>query len=207
MDINKDTVFRRMSGRKQGIIHEQRMRRYAIFLPLLEKDNDIHLLYEVRAKHMKRQPGEVCFPGGMVDNTDKTPAAAAVRELCEEIGIQEEQAVLAGSLDKVISPFNQIIYPYVGFIDQDASYSPNEEEVGGIFTVPLSHFLKQEPFCYDVQLKIEPPASFPFEDIPNGKRYTWNAGTHPEYFYYYNDHVIWGLTAKITKHFLEELVQ
>ncbi|RSL31608.1 CoA pyrophosphatase [Salibacterium salarium] len=199
--------MKQFENRKQGIINEHSMRRYAIFLPLIEIENDIHLLFEVRAKHMKRQPGEVCFPGGMVDITDESPADAAVRELSEEIGIHEEEASLIGSLDKIISPFNQIIFPYVGYIDKTATYSPNEAEVAEIFTVPLSFFLTNQPVQHDIHLKVEAAESFPYESIPNGKSYKWNAATLPEYFYFYGDYVIWGLTAKITKHFIEEAIK
>ncbi|MDQ0299800.1 8-oxo-dGTP pyrophosphatase MutT (NUDIX family) [Salibacterium salarium] len=200
-------IVKQFENRKQGIINENAMRHYAIFLPLLELENDIHLLFEVRAKHMKRQPGEVCFPGGMVDSSDSTPADAAVRELCEEIGIQKNHATIIGSLDKIISPFKQIIFPYVGYIEENAAYSPNEAEVEELFTVPLSYFLDNEPIQHNIHLKMEAPDSFPYDRIPNGKNYKWNTITLPEHFYYYEDYVIWGLTAQITKHFIEEAIK
>ncbi|SFP17063.1 NUDIX hydrolase [Salibacterium halotolerans] len=202
--MNKNDITRQLSGRRQGIIDEHQMRHYAVFVPLIEKEGDLHVLFEVRAKHMKRQPGEICFPGGMVDRSDRNPAEAAVRELCEETGIHQNEAAITGSLDKIISPFRQIIFPYAGFLDLASSFHPNEEEVDKLFTVPLSFFIDNEPDRHLIHLKVEPESGFPFESIPNGKGYTWSAGTHPEYFYYYGSYVIWGLTARIMKHFVDE---
>ncbi|MFB4164834.1 CoA pyrophosphatase [Alteribacillus sp. JSM 102045] len=205
MSVDKQKVFKSFSNRQQGIIDENLMRRYAVLIPLIELDDELHMLFEVRAKHMNRQPGEICFPGGMVDSSDPSPADAAVRELCEEVGVEKEYVTLTGNLDRMISPFNQIIYPYVGFIEDTAPMTPNQEEVDELFTVPVSFFLNTSPERHDVYLKVEPASSFPFKYIPGGENYPWRKGVIPEYFYFYNQYVIWGLTARIIKHFIEEL--
>lgn len=204
--IRKDVLVERFQHRKDGIIDEQYMNKYAIFLPIIDKKEEgLHLLFEVRAKHMKRQPGEICFPGGKIDPSDPSPAHAAVRELCEEIGVKKEDTTLVGHLDKFVSPFHQIIYPYVGLLDENASLYPNRDEVEEIFTVPLSYFVETKPKRYDVHLKVEPENNFPYEWIPHGKNYPWRQTAMPEYFYFYQDYVIWGLTARIIRHFVEEL--
>ncbi|GAE44688.1 hypothetical nudix hydrolase YeaB [Mesobacillus boroniphilus JCM 21738] len=38
--------------------------KFAVLLPLVEVNGDVHILFEVRSLKMRRQPGEVCFPGG-----------------------------------------------------------------------------------------------------------------------------------------------
>ena len=40
---------------------------FSVLVPFVEKDGRVHLLFEVRAKNMQSQPGEVCFPGGHVE--------------------------------------------------------------------------------------------------------------------------------------------
>ena len=42
-------------------------RSYAVLVPLVEREDGIHVLYEVRALTLRRQPGEVCFPGGHIE--------------------------------------------------------------------------------------------------------------------------------------------
>ena len=46
-------------------VPENRFRHYAVLVPLIRREDGIHVLYEVRARDLDRQPGEICFPGGM----------------------------------------------------------------------------------------------------------------------------------------------
>ena len=35
---------------------------FSVLVPVVRMRNGLHVLYEVRARHMTRQPGDVCFP-------------------------------------------------------------------------------------------------------------------------------------------------
>ena len=65
------------------------MKRAAVLIPLVKKDNSYSILFELRSKTMKRQPGEISFPGGIIENNE-SPKEACLRETFEEIGIKEE---------------------------------------------------------------------------------------------------------------------
>ncbi|NEU34154.1 CoA pyrophosphatase, partial [bacterium LRH843] len=58
---------------------------FAVLVPLVQKQDELHVLFEVRAHHLRRQPGEICFPGGKIEPNDSTPQDAAVRETTEEL--------------------------------------------------------------------------------------------------------------------------
>ena len=53
--------------------------KFAVLVPLVEANGELHLLYEVRAATLQRQPGEVCFPGGRIEEGE-TAVQCALRE-------------------------------------------------------------------------------------------------------------------------------
>ncbi|XP_032140407.1 peroxisomal coenzyme A diphosphatase NUDT7 isoform X2 [Sapajus apella] len=65
--------------------------KYSILLPLVAKEGNLHLLFTVRSDKLRRAPGEVCFPGGKQEPTDKDDVATALREAQEEVGLRPHQ--------------------------------------------------------------------------------------------------------------------
>lgn len=68
---------------------------YSVLVPLVEGEGGLSLLYEVRAGSLRRQPGEVCFPGGRLEGAE-SPEECALRETWEELGIPREKDPPAG---------------------------------------------------------------------------------------------------------------
>ncbi|XJZ25676.1 NUDIX hydrolase [Bacillota bacterium Lsc_1132] len=201
MDL--ETIFTRLTNRTPTILGIEQFSKYAVLLPLVKLENEVHVLFEVRSHMLRRQPGEVCYPGGRIDTQDLDEKDAAIRETIEELGLKREDIAQVSPLDYFISPFGMIIYPYVGVIQNFHRMNPNSAEVGEIFTVPLSFFLKTKPEIFRVQFKAEPEENFPYELIIGGQDYNWQARQLDEYFYTYENRVIWGLTARILAHFIE----
>ncbi|MDQ0273648.1 NUDIX hydrolase [Cytobacillus purgationiresistens] len=191
-----------LSNRKPIILGSEQFARFAVMLPLIEKEGQLHVLFEVRSLQLRRQPGEICFPGGRVDQCDESEKHAAIRETSEELGISENSIVPLSSLDYMISPFNTIIYPFVGVLKNSEKIVPNPTEVEEVFTVPLQYFLNKEPKIHFIDFKAEPGKDFPFNQIPGGENYKWQSRKVEEVFYYFDDKVIWGLTARILQHFI-----
>ena len=185
------------------ILGSEKFSKYAVMVPLIKKEDGIHVLLEVRSLELRRQPGEICFPGGRIDAQDIDEKDAAIRETVEELGINKEQILNIHPLDYMISPFGMIIYPFVGYIINPNRIVPNPSEVGEIFTVPLSFFIHNEPEIYNIEFRAEPEVNFPFDLIVGGENYNWRTRGIEEYFYRYQGKVIWGLTAKILSHFIE----
>lgn len=194
-----------LKHRKQGILGENQSFRSAVFMPLLELKGEPHVLFEKRAADLKVQPGEICFPGGAIDKKDASPAQAAIRETSEELRISSDDIELIAPLDIMVSPFNAIIYPFVGVIHNPQKISFNPSEVDEIFYVPLQHLIEQDPLKYVLNLAVQMPEDYPFELVPGGKNYPYRTGKMPQQFYFWEDRIIWGLTARILHHFLELL--
>ncbi|MBU8880136.1 CoA pyrophosphatase [Bacillus sp. FJAT-29790] len=201
--MNINDLAKKLTNRSPSILDSEKFSKYAVLLPLVHIKGEIHVLFEVRSFQLRRQPGEICFPGGRIDKSDKDAQHTAVRETSEELGISENSITNISPLDYMISPFGTMIFPYVGFIETTDEIRPNPAEVAEVFTVPLSFFKDIKPKVFQVNFKVEPERDFPFKHIPGGENYNWQARKMEEYFFYYEDKVIWGLTAKILQHFIE----
>ncbi|WP_312856082.1 NUDIX hydrolase [Anoxybacteroides tepidamans] len=201
--MDMEQIIQKLQHRTPSPIGMNEFVKYAVLLPLIEKNDEIHILFEVRSFQLRRQPGEICFPGGKVDACDRNEQEAAIRETCEELGVEKSSISNVFPLDYLISPFGMIVYPFVASLSRSHLIKPNHEEVAEIFTVPLSFFQQTQPEVYHVHFQAQPEPNFPFDKIPDGKNYRWRPRQIEEYFYYYEDKVIWGLTAKIVHHFID----
>ncbi|MCI8423094.1 MAG: CoA pyrophosphatase [Lawsonibacter sp.] len=183
-------------------------RRYAVLVPLVERSGEYHLLYEVRARTMKRQPGEVCFPGGRMEEGE-SPEVCALRETEEELGIPASAVKMLGRLDFIAHRANFILYPILGVVDRAALFPrlrPSPAEVEEVFLVPLSHLLHTSPLEYDYKLIPETGAGFPYELLGIPRDYKWQPGGENIPVYPWQGRAIWGLTGRITRH-LVQLIQ
>ncbi|WP_010531360.1 NUDIX hydrolase [Lentibacillus jeotgali] len=198
-----DRITARIKGHIPAVLGHQQFMKSAVLLPLVQQEDELHVLFEVRSETMRRQPGEICFPGGRVDPRDKSAQDTAIRETTEELGISEAKISNVYPLDYLVTPFGMIVYTHAGVISTSEQFDPNPSEVEEIFTAPLSFFLENEPEIYHVNLQVKPEKTFPFELVPGGENYNWRTSHIDEYFYIYGEKVIWGLTARILAHFVE----
>lgn len=180
----------------------ERCHQAAVCIPLLKnRDGFYDVLFEVRASTIAHQPGDVCLPGGMVEEGE-TPRQAALRELQEELLLREAQICYAGAMDKLYTGSSLILHSFAAEVKEyQSTFSP--AEVAQVFQVPLKFFLHTEPKCYVMHARVEPGEDFPYELICGGRAYQWRSRKEEVCFYQYEEHVIWGLTAKIIRAFAE----
>lgn len=193
------------SNRQPGIMGEEQFRKYTVLLPLLETPEGTFLLFEKRSKNLRNQPGEICFPGGKLE-PNETLEECAIRETQEELLLTREQVEIIGPGDIFISPFNLIIYPFLGVLNNyEDTFS--KDEVAEVIKIPLDFFRNQPPSHYESRLISKPPEDFPYEWVPGGENYPWIKGSYDIFFYRYENHIIWGMTAHILKEMLELMNQ
>lgn len=74
------------------------------------------ILLTERASGMRSHPGQVAFPGGSIDPGDSGPVAAALREACEETGLDPTGVDVLGLLpDVYLPPSHFHVTPVVGW--------------------------------------------------------------------------------------------
>lgn len=179
---------------------------YSVMVPLIQKDGDFSVLFEVRSDTLVMQPGEVCFPGGRQEDGE-SPEECAIRETCEELCITPDKINLIGPIDYLNAYSNFTIYPFVGVINhKDIQNTPfNHDEVQETFLVPLDFFSENEPLKFTFPVTPQIPHDFPYELINNKGDYKWRNGKTIIPIYNYENRTIWGLTARILHNFIETL--
>ena len=178
-------------------------RKSAVMILLTEEQGELSIVFEVRAHRLRNQPGDVCLPGGKVE-PDEDPREASIRETMEELNLERDEIEFMGDMDYYVSPYGNIMYAFVGKLKY-GEINPNEDEVQSIFKVPLKFFLETEPLLYKMAIGPVNQEGFPFHLINGGKDYKFRNGYLDEYFYEYNNYVIWGFTAQIVKSFIDIL--
>ena len=172
----------------------------AVILPLVRRDDSWQILFEKRASSLVWQPGEICFPGGRIEDGESF-REAAVRETMEELLIRHDQIEVIADLDPVMGPSGASIWPFAAVLhDYEETFS--RDEVAEVFTVPLQWFLEHEPEKYNTELATVPGKDFPYELIPGGKEYPWRRKRNAIVFYRTKGGILWGITARMTYDFI-----
>lgn len=168
-------------------------RESAVLVPLIQKENDLHILFEVRSHNLRTQPGDACFPGGRIEQGE-SPSETAIRETSEELNLAISQIELITPINPTLAPNGATLWAFLGILhDYENTFS--KDEVDHIFTVPLSYFIEHDPEEYVINLISTPGDNFPSDLIPI--KYPWKTKKQVMYLYRDTPHIIWGATARI----------
>lgn len=171
----------------------------AVLIPLVQTDEGLSIVLEVRTKTLDVQPGEVCLPGGGIE-PGEDPRDTAIRETCEELLVSPTQIEMLGKLGTFEGPGGRRLHAFVGELTgYQGSFSP--DEVDRTFTLPVAWLVEHEPECYQVSLEPRYPADFPWELVPGGRDYPWRARANDVPFYRGTDPLVWGATARVLRRF------
>lgn len=192
-------------GRRAKVLGHEKTPKSAVIVPLIREKHGIYVVFEKRAATLNRQPGEICFPGGVPEPGERSAQAIAMRETCEELGLTPEDIEMVASLDIMVHPFSSIIVPFLAYIKDRRRINVNRNEVERLLYVPLSYLLDTKPLVHNISMQPVMADDFPFDLIPNGRNYPFGSADYVQYFYIWEGEVIWGLTSRILQHFIELL--
>lgn len=191
-------MFESLKNREVKLIDDKRYKRFAVMIPLVRREDGVHVVFEVRSEDLERQPGEICLPGGAREGSESA-WENALRETCEELLIDRTQVQPLAQMDTLLTVYDNWVDVFLCEIEgYEGTFA--RDEVTEIFEVPLDYFLKTEPKQSSFIFRTEPAQDFPFEDVPGGRNYHYRNAHRAVYFYYYEDYVIWGMTAYIMRH-------
>jgi 8-oxo-dGTP pyrophosphatase MutT (NUDIX family) len=184
------TAFRQqlltaVARRDRATVTLEGFRRAAVLVPLVFTPGGADLLFTRRTEEVESHKGQISFPGGMVEETDRDITRTAVREADEELGLTEGVFETLGLLDDHATPSGFVITPVLGLAPDRPEITPNAGEVAEAFYVPLSFFASGQGLTT--------------------QRRTFLGREQEVWYYDTGTHVIWGATAAMIRGLLERL--
>jgi len=126
---------------------------------------------------------QVALPGGHLEDEDASPLEGAYRELEEETKISRNQVELIGSLGHYQTINGRDIEAFIGVWDATGPVRHDPSEISRILKIPLGAlFQTHHSNNFHNRTPSIDELRYPFEDV-----------------------VIWGATARMLHHFIEQL--
>ena len=145
----------------------------AVLFSIVLRDNEPSVLLTQRNPDLKDHPGQISFPGGRVEPQDMSPAATALREAEEEVGLDPARVEVVGYLPVYRTVTGFCVTPVVAIVKPPVDLRPDPGEVADVFEVPLS-FLLDSANHQRCTMQFE-GRQRDFYAVPYGDRYSWGA--------------------------------
>lgn len=162
----------------------------AVLVPLVQRPEGLTVLLTRRTEHLRDHAGQISFPGGRSEPEDASPAATALREAHEEVGLAPAHVEVIGAMPPYTTVTNFVVTPVVGLVLPRFELALDPFEVAEAFEVPLAWLMnpahhRRHRFAYEGGQRQ-------FLSMP------WQGagadGLSREYF-------IWGATAAMLRNF------
>jgi 8-oxo-dGTP pyrophosphatase MutT (NUDIX family) len=164
----------------------------ALIIPIVDIDGSPSVILTKRPATMRNHAGDWVFPGGRIDpGVDVNAAAAALRELEEELGVPTSQAKILGELDsRGPTMVGHIISVFVGVIESAANLLPDPHEVSEVAIVALREL-------------ADPKAHYVSNNVPDGYETTAQdieprrLPVEQHFFKFGDGQIVWGTQGEI----------
>ena len=154
------------------IAREQPVRPAAVLIAVVDHEEPTVLLTQ-RSPNLSEHAGQIAFPGGKIDATDKSPRDAALREAWEEVGLDGSFIDPIGYLDVYGTGFGFRILPTVARVKPGFALTINHSEVVDAFEVPLAFLMN--PANHQIHSKDFRGMERSYYAMPYAERYIWGA--------------------------------
>ena len=175
-ELIRNTDFSKIAPKKAAVM--------MLFYP---KNFQTHLALILRTSYNGVHSSQIAFPGGKVELEDFDLKHTALRETHEEIGIHPNSInVIRAFTEVYIPPSNFMVYPFLGYSQDELEFILQEDEVAGIVEFPLIDFL-DDKILKTTTMNTSYAGSI---DVPG---------------FQVKEHFIWGATAMILSELKETL--
>ncbi|MCU0950887.1 MAG: CoA pyrophosphatase [Burkholderiaceae bacterium] len=155
----------------------------AVLVPLVARADRLDVLLTRRTAHLHDHAGQISFPGGRVDATDRDAVHTALREAQEETGLPADAVEILGALPQYVTATGYAVTPVVGLVERPFALRLDTFEVAEAFEVPLSFLM--DPANHERRRIVFDGAASSFYAMP------WTQAQR-RYF-------IWGATAAMLR--------
>lgn len=162
----------------------RRAHRAAVLVPIVEDGGPERLILTRRSPDLATHQGQVAFPGGHIEPGDDGPAAAALREAQEEIGLPPSAVDILGLLDDFTTWDDRVAVTSVAArLTRVPPLAPRASEVDRIFEIPVAELARPGRWTSRLTTERQPPRRL--------------------YYFEHDGEILWGLSARIVIHLLE----
>jgi 8-oxo-dGTP pyrophosphatase MutT (NUDIX family) len=174
--LNRDSILE---------IEQLNLRDAAVLIGVIDDADEARVILTKRTDKLRKHAGQIAFPGGGIDQTDRSPEEAALREAEEEIGLDRRFVETVGRLPQYLSGTGFRIQPVLAVVQPGFVITPNPDEVESVFEVPLAFLMNPDNHRQDSRV--------------------WQGVVRHFYVMPYRERHIWGITAGIIRTLYERL--
>ncbi|MER3454696.1 MAG: hypothetical protein C4318_06000 [Acidimicrobiia bacterium] len=174
-DLDSDRELEELSEARSA-----NFRTASVLVPLFGGDKGPGVLLVKRSDKVSLHKGEICFPGGSLEESDSGALEAALRETQEEIGLSRENIEILGRLPAGLTAVTSyLVIPFVGVIPfEPDKVTPQPSEVADVMWVSISELVRDGSYRTEPRRLHGIEKAMHFFDLANGE-------------------TVWGLTARI----------
>ena len=151
----------------------EELRPAAVLVPFVRREAGLTILLTQRTDHLYDHAGQISFPGGRSEAHDESPAATALRETFEEIGLPHSHVEVLGLLPEYTTVTGYRVTPVAGLVSSPPTLSLDAFEVAEAFEVPLRFFL--DPANHQRNTLQFQGRTRHYYAMPYEQRYIWGA--------------------------------
>ena len=151
----------------------EELRPAAVLVPVVRRESGLTILLTQRTDHLYDHAGQISFPGGRSEAHDASPAATALRETFEEIGLPHTHVEVLGVLPEYTTVTGYHVTPVVGLVSSPPKFNLDAFEVAEAFEVPLTFFL--DPRNHQRNTLQYQGRTRHYYAMPYESRYIWGA--------------------------------